>query len=65
MISVEMIILIANICMNPSILDKDVKQSVRCNQFMLSCVPETLHKQFIKNGSKAFNECYLEFEINK
>lgn len=65
MLPIEALILIANICISPSTNEYDTARSVKCNQHILECMPKTLKKQFIKDGTLAFNQCYIEFETLK
>lgn len=65
MMSIEIVIFIANICLSISSSKADVAESLKCNEFMLECVPNKYRKQFIKNETRAFNDCYIEFEISK
>lgn len=65
MLPLEIIILIANICLSPSTNQVDVDTSQKCNQYMLECVPRTVRQQMLKNGTIAFNQCYIEFEVSR
>ena len=65
MVSMEMIIVIAQICLNNGNSPQAVAESVKCNQEIIKCVEETYHKQFIKNQLTALNHCHIQYELNK
>lgn len=65
MVSMEMIIVIAQICLSNGNSPQVVAESVKCNQQIVSCVEQTYHKQFIKDQLTAFNSCHIKYELEK
>lgn len=65
MLNIETLILIANLCLPATNLDRDVKNSIQCNDFMIKCIPDTYKRQFVKDEIRAFNSCYIDFEVSK
>lgn len=61
MLTIEMLMVIVNICATSSELDKDIQESVRCNQSITRCMIE--NSKLDKN--EAFTKCYVRYEIGR
>ena len=61
MISVELLIIIASYCLSPTKLPEDVKESVRCTEFVTECAK----KDLASLTPESFNQCLMNYELSK
>lgn len=61
MISIEVIMIIANYCMSPTNLPKDIEQQKICTESITTCAKS--HKRELT--AQKFNQCVIQYEVER
>jgi len=65
MLPVEILILIAQVCLSPTKLDIDVKNSIKCNQYMIECINTDMRTSRLPLTGVSFSKCMVQQELEK
>ena len=57
-VSIQIIMVITQLCMSDEASSDAIKKSATCNRIMIACVSANLEKQVIKNEAKIVSDCY-------
>lgn len=64
-LSLNALIVIAQLCLSTGNTPKEVEVSVKCNRALISCMSKEVEHQRIRNEPVAFTNCYTTYELNK
>lgn len=59
MVSIELLMIVAQICLSPTSSPKDVQESVRCTESITSCSKAKIPKL----DAVGFNQCIIDYEL--
>lgn len=64
-LSLNALIVIAQLCLSTGNTPKEVEASVKCNRELISCMSREVESQRIRNEPMAFTTCYTTRELNR
>lgn len=62
MLSLEIIMIITNICISTGKLDKDTQNSIKCNESIIKCMEIEVKTLGI---NQALTQCIVRYEVSK
>jgi hypothetical protein len=65
MLPIEILMFITQVCISPTSLDKDVQNSVNCNQYMIQCMEIELKTSRLPVTGVAFSRCLVQYELDR
>lgn len=65
MLPIEILMLISQVCLSPSSLDKDVQNSINCNQYIVSCMEVDLKTSRIPSSGVSLTKCIVQYELER